>query len=270
MNINYRRIRRKYPDIITRRIVCNKLRRIAKITQIGMRKSSVKDQNLNKYDKFENALFDVEHALSMHAVSFCTFTASSIYDDEVINNFNDVIPKCHIYMIGYQPKVEVIKCLQESNVLILRMSIKGEEYDVKFDLPDGAELKEEDDIYYIQLNTGEQVWPDQTLIMKELNYLSNAVNFEVKYIGQSYGKDGSRNAVDRLIKHETLQKISLKGIPEGYRLSLLLLEVQPENMMITMFNPRAKNRDDGEKRIDNGLDKLYSTTEKEFHCMKRL
>jgi hypothetical protein len=37
--------------------------------------------------------------------------------------------------------------------------------------------------------------------------MSNHLTLEVLYIGQSYGKDGSRSAPDRLRNHETLQKI---------------------------------------------------------------
>lgn len=87
------------------------------------------------------------------------------------------------------------------------------------------------------------------------------MTFEVKYVGQAYGQDGSRNAVDRLLKHETLQKIALKGVPDGHQLTLLLLAVQPENQLFTVMNPFAKNKDGSGERIKAGLEKLYNTTE---------
>src|ERR1700744_6292950 len=89
------------------------------------------------------------------------------------------------------------------------------------------------------------------------------LNFDIQYIGQSYGSDGSRNALDRLRKHETLQKIALQGVPEGYRLELLLLEVVPATRVVTLFNPKAKNKTQGGQRIKAGLDKLFGTDEKE-------
>jgi len=46
-------------------------------------------------------------------------------------------------------------------------------------------------------------------------YVTKTIGFEVKYIGQAYGDAGSRNALDRLLKHETLQKIALNGAPNG-------------------------------------------------------
>lgn len=83
------------------------------------------------------------------------------------------------------------------------------------------------------------------------------------YVGQAYGKDGSRNALDRLLKHETLQKISVKGIPADRRLTLLMLEIEPANRLITIMNPQAENKQEGEKRIAAGLDKLFGTSDAE-------
>lgn len=99
--------------------------------------------------------------------------------------------------------------------------------------------------------------------MKRLAELMDPIKFEVKYVGQAYGQDGSRSAIDRLLKHETLQKIALKGVPQGYRITLLLLAIEPSNRMITSINPFAKNTQDGEARIQQGLSKFFNTTEQE-------
>jgi hypothetical protein len=78
-------------------------------------------------------------------------------------------------------------------------------------------------------------------MLTRLNSDSKSASFKVKYVGQAYGKDGSRSAVDRLLKHEMLQPIALDGAPEGYRITLLLLSIQPGNQLITVFNPFAKD-----------------------------
>jgi hypothetical protein len=96
-----------------------------------------------------------------------------------------------------------------------------------------------------------------------LNGEQDAIRFEVLYIGQAYGKDGSRNALDRLLKHETLQRISVKGVPTDRRLTLLMLEIVPGNRMITLMNPWAQNKEDGSARISAGLDKLFGTSDAE-------
>jgi hypothetical protein len=219
--------------------------------------------NSKKHDLFGNALFDVEHALGMYATSFCTIPAEGIYDKESLTPLMSVIKTCHIYLIGFVPKIDFVGAKQNSNKLSLIFSILDKEYILESDVPDGLTLNQDGELFYLGNEQGERFWPDESLIQTRLCHDSNAINFEVKYIGQAYGKDGSRNAIDRLLKHETLQKIALKGVPDGYQLTLLLLEVQPNNQLFTMFNPHAKNKDEDSSRIKAGLDKLYGTTEQE-------
>jgi len=105
--------------------------------------------------------------------------------------------------------------------------------------------------------------PPEVDIIYRLSREFRAVNFEVVYIGQSYGNNGSRNSVDRLTKHETLQKISLEGVPEGYEISIYMFPIEPDNRIITKINPHAKNKNKDSDRIKNGIKKLRSTTEAE-------
>lgn len=212
---------------------------------------------------FGKALFDVEHALGMYATSYCTLPAEGIYDREMLAPLMSVIESCHIYIIGFLPIIELVDAQQTGLKLSLRYSILGKIYNLESEIPDGLKLTQDGEHYFLQNNAGKRFWPKDIEIQSELSSKTNAVNFDVKYIGQAYGKDGSRNAIDRLLKHETLQKISLKGIPDGYRLTLLLLEVQPSNQLFTVFNPFAQNKDEGSERIKYGLDKLYGTTEQE-------
>ncbi|MDI5891096.1 hypothetical protein [Halomonas rhizosphaerae] len=208
-------------------------------------------------------LFDVEHSLSMYAVSYCTIPAECIYDKEALKPLMEVVETCHIYLIGLTPIIDLVDAKQESDLLTLMFKVAGKDVSLLFELPEGFDLKAEGDLLYIEDSNGHRSWPDESYIQAKLSEQTSSVNFEVKYIGQAYGKDGSRNAIDRLLKHETLQKISLKGIPEGYRLSLLLLAIQPNSQLFTMMNPFARNTDEGPARIRSGLDKLFNTTEQE-------
>lgn len=208
-------------------------------------------------------LFDVEHSLGMYAVSYCTIPAEYIYDKEALKPLMEVIETCHIYLIGLTPIIDLVDAKQESDLLTLGFKVAGKDFSLSFELPEGFNLKTEGDLLYIEDSNGHRSWPDENYIQAKLSEKTSFVNFEVKYIGQAYGKDGSRNPIDRLLKHETLQKISLKGIPTGYRLSLLMLAIQPNNQLFTMMNPFAKNTDEGPARIRAGLDKLFNTTEQE-------
>lgn len=223
-----------------------------------------KSQQFKKEDLFGRAIYDVEHALGMYALNFCTIPAEGIYDKDALAPLMSVIESCHIYLIGYTPIVSFIGAKQKNSKLNLEFTVGANEYIVTYDLPDdGVSLKRDGEFYYLENDSGQRYWPNESDMQVRLSSESNAVNFEVKYIGQAYGKDGSRNAVDRLLKHETLQKIALKGVPDGYRLTLLLLAIQPNNQLFTVMNPFAKNNDEGSQRIKSGLDKLFNTTERE-------
>lgn len=113
------------------------------------------------------------------------------------------------------------------------------------------------------LNVGVRYQFDDSAILEKLGSSGVKLDFDVQYIGQAYGDEGSRTAMDRLKKHETLQKISLEGVKAGHRLEVLLLEPVTANRVITVFNPKAENKEDGAGRISAGLDKLFGTTEKE-------
>ena len=225
-----------------------------------------KESNSSRHNNlFEGALFDVEHALVMHATSFCTFLAEEIYDSEKLASLNSVIETCHIYLIGYTPMIYFICARQEDDNLLMHMQfeILGNQHTLSYGIPKGLSLKHDRELAYLEDVDGRRHWPSDNKMQLILSAKSKAVTFDVKYVGQAYGQDGSRNPVDRLLKHETLQKIALKQAPSGYRLTVLLLAVQPDNQVITQMNPFAKNRCDGGERIKSGLDKLFNTTEPE-------
>lgn len=216
-----------------------------------------------KASMFGKAAFDIEHAIGMYATSYCTIPAEGIYEKHALDELNGVVEKCHIYLIGYTPRVSLVKAEQEGMTLRLHFEVLKKPYSLSYQLPEDLSLEQEGEDYFLQSSTGRRSWPNALEVQARLCDESNAIGFEVKYIGQAYGDGGSRNALDRLLKHETLQKIALKGAPDGHRITLLLLEIQSSNQLITMMNPYAKNTDAGPERITQGIDKLYNTSEAE-------
>ena len=216
-------------------------------------------------EQFKGAMYDVEHALGMYAYSYCILPAEAIYEEELLVLHQKVIQSCHIYMIGLLPNIEIEKASQKDGAFILTVSMLGRNYDLAWPIPNGAKLQHTECGFFLENESGEQFGPSQEMILQSLTRLSGGVPFEVQYIGQAYGQDGARNAIDRLRKHETLQKISLKGIPNGFHLSILLLEIQPNNQLFTVFNPWAEKRDEEESsaRIEAGFNKIRGTTEQE-------
>lgn len=199
----------------------------------------------------------------MHASDFCILPAEGIYDKEAVASIADVANRCHIYLIGYTPRVNLGAVTSADGKLFLHFEVLGKQHVLDFDMPEGLSLGEEDGDRFLVDSEGKRYWPDPVDIQRRLNQQSKAINFEVKYVGQAYGTEGSRSAIDRLLKHEKLQMIALKGAPDGYRINLLLLSIQTGNQLFTVINPFAKDLSAGEARIHQGLDKLFNTTEEE-------
>ena len=211
---------------------------------------------------FTGKKFDIEHALSMYATGFVLMPAFGIYEEEIVAQFKPRIASCHIYLIGTLPAVEAVDQRLENGKLVIGLLVGGTRHELAWPMPSGTKLVETDQGWFVEKDGG--YWaPSDEEMMRRLSNQQDAICFEVLYVGQAYGKDGSRNALDRLLKHETLQKISVKGIPADRRLTLLLLEIEPGNRLITFMNPWAANKIEGEKRIAAGLDKLFDTSDAE-------
>lgn len=141
--------------------------------------------------------------------------------------------------------------------------VLGKTYDLTWVVEEGVEAVETVDGRFLSQAGKLANLPSLDDCAIRLNREHGTGKFLVKYIGQAYGKDGSRNALDRLMKHEKLQEIAIKGVPEGYRFQVLMLALETGNTVVTMFNPHADDDSEGNKRISHGLDKLFGTTEKE-------
>jgi hypothetical protein len=215
-------------------------------------------------DIFDDKKFDVEHALNMYASSFVIMPAFGIYDEEILKRYESQIPSCHIYLIGLVPKVDFVGAKQDGNALVTYFEVLGERHDIRWPMEAGMSLVGGPESgWYVIDEAGRKSFPHQDTMMARLSNEKGAVNFEVLYIGQAFGENGSRSALDRLKKHETLQKIAVQGVPDGFTLTLLMLEIVPANRMFMMFNPWAQDNEHGDERISNGLDKLFNTNEAE-------
>lgn len=208
--------------------------------------------------------FDVEHALSMYSQSFVAVPAFAIYEDEMLKPMAEQIRKCHIYLVGILPKVEIADMKLQSDHLVMGFEVVGNRHELSIPVPSGVTLSGSVETGPILTDTaGRSFAPDEQKLIAKLRSKLGIFKFEILYIGQAFGEDGSRSALDRLKKHETLQKIAIQGTPPGYALNILMLQIVPDNRMIMSFNPFAKDQNDSDQRIKNGLDKLFDTNEAE-------
>lgn len=212
---------------------------------------------------FANAMVDVEHAMGMYAFDSYIIFAEEIYDKNALDPLRSVIDSCHVYLIGYTPAIRFLDARQDGDQLEINFSVANFTYAISIDLPKGLFLTQRDGRSILEDDSGKTYWPNDELLKSTLEEQAGTLKFEVKYVGQAYGKDGSRNAIDRPLKHETLQKIAIKGVPEGYRLTILILAVQPNNQLFTVMNPFTKNKDDDGRKIRAGFDNIFNTTKQE-------
>lgn len=218
---------------------------------------------MNNFMGFEGAAFDIENALNLYADGFVTFSANQLYEEDLVEYYGSQLEKCHIYIIGVAPKINFCRYEGLDKSVDFVYELDGVECSVRYEIPEGYVFEENDGIGYLINKGGRRIYPDQSQLFIDLGRSVGGINFEVKYIGQSYGKEGSRNAVDRLLKHETLQKMAVQGVPEGKQIVLLLLSIHEDNRVVTIMNPRAKNSSKGSARIDAGLRKMFDTSESE-------
>lgn len=214
---------------------------------------------------FDDVEFDVEHALMMHAARYVHMHAKDIYEEEVLDHFKEEIKNCHIYIIGASPKLKFIRASECVGIVSCCYEMLGRRYDISLPLPKGARFTF-DSLGGVALENKnfQRFWFNSEAIYYEISKQYGSIDCEVLYVGQAYGKDGRRNAVDRLKKHETLQKIALSGIPEGRFLHLFLIQVNKSSRLCTVFNPHAKNKEQGGERIEAGIDFAFDVSEAEL------
>lgn len=209
---------------------------------------------------FTNRLFDVEHALNVHAYSYVTMPPQGIYNEDFLRTHAELLSRCHIYFIGYSPHIELAEPKQSGRNLDIEFHVAGEKRVVTHPLPDKWNLHFEGEKFWLENDEGRRGFPSSEELTRRLHQLE-PLPFDVLYIGQAFGKEGERHAVDRLINHEKLQRIAIEEIPEGKRLQLILVEIQPATRMFTVFNPKADKKDEDGTRIGMALDSLFDTTE---------
>lgn len=209
---------------------------------------------------FSGKLFDVEHAINIYAYSYMTLPPHEIYNKKALAKHSELISNCHIYIVGLIPRLELKDIGESEGNIEFRLEVGGEPKSVSLPLPEGATLRGDGETNWVELANGQKVAPRNEALAFLLNR-QEPIPFDVLYIGQAYGEDGNRNAIDRLTKHETLQKIALTENDKNSQIQVLILEIQPQNRMHVLFNPWADEIDDDGTRVTNALDSLFETTE---------
>lgn len=195
-------------------------------------------------------------------------TAYQIMSDGVLNEGQDQVDKCHIYIIATRPNAYFIADSLKHDGKILSgqicYKISGKENlvdfnDVPFELSDGA-IEIRCDYPFRELwtynATGEPIrYLAATHFASILGVqnLDGVLNrFEVQYVGQAIGQ-GNRSAQQRLTSHSTFQKIlalSAHATPDN-EIVVFMLQFDHEQVFASM-DGRATGAiadDSNEKRL---------------------
>jgi len=116
-----------------------------------------------------------------------------------------------------------------------------------------TELKIIDDKNEVYFETSASI-----LITTLSNRIKDYLNLEVLYVGQSYGENGERTAIERLVSHSTLQEIymdCLQHYPDN-EILLILWNFQPT--LLTSFDGVTKNYQTSMQEDTNHINTILS------------
>lgn len=204
-------------------------------------------------------LNSLENGLGMYASSFCTMSAESLYDSSVLSSFRSILDISHIYLIGYVEEVKFRSVKDCNNRFEAIYDVCGEQMLIEGKFPEGFNLIKTEDNFHFKNAEGEST---SLNVLEHLKSLGKAT-FHIEYIGQAFGKNGSRKAYDRLINHETLLQISIKGVPKGYALQLMTLPIERNSHHYVRIDPKAENHDNSFERYSKGAKKVLNLSDSE-------
>ncbi|MDA5556135.1 hypothetical protein [Shimia sp. MMG029] len=208
---------------------------------------------------FEHLKNQIEHSLGLHANSYVTFPANMLYDQGALETYKDDLDRCHIYLVGWCEPVNVKSLRKVGKKVVIVADIGAEERIAELDTFTDARLDQPSDNDFCTAEGASVFF--RGIHPSALHELGGQP-FEVVYVGQAFGKNGERKAIDRLLEHKKLQEISLKGDAKGRQLTLLLLEVSTQKLF-TVITPKIQDDEISDVQIQNGIDKLHGTSEAE-------
>ncbi|QMW04521.1 hypothetical protein [Spirosoma foliorum] len=193
--------------------------------------------------------------------------------------FNDQ-SKCHIYFILKRPRTTIngsyFKFNDDYFELEVEIQIKNRFINrlLKIDNPyksKNAKLITDYPYNYFEIQTEEHNFAFKTGALldyiQQINPIKDdLLDYEILYIGQSYGEAGNRTAIDRLISHSTLQKIYNEAIikhPDS-EIWLMLSSFAQTNISSTngQITARTENESLDRERFINFMDTKFSEQQK--------
>lgn len=179
----------------------------------------------------------------------------------------------HIYMVLRRPKITVdiktVTFTEDTFEATFKKQVKDKFIDVKVksqNLLGSPDIKMICNYPYTEYeiednNSGEIIANGKcALLLKSMGtqYWKH-LDLEVLYVGQSYGKDGSRTASDRLKSHSTLQGIYSEAIRNSPDQDIWLFLGTFTTMLLGSFDGRSKNYETTIKQDSDHISRVTTT-----------
>lgn len=194
-----------------------------------------------------------------------------LLQQERLSAIDDAGIEPHIYMIGRRPRImldpDSVRITESRVTGMFRKQIRDSVEEIPFDVPNLMGTKEvtmESSYPYTEYRTiregGEVVGGGKcALLMASFGpSFWEHLDFEVLYVGQAYGTDGSRKAGDRLKRHETLQGIYSEAIGRNPDQEIWILVGTFEPLLLSSFDGITKNYATSEKEDSEHLSRVLS------------
>jgi len=221
-----------------------------------------------------NYRFGVETFLLMYLNQF-QFVLG--YDLENYGKSDEVFTKdnpCNIYFILRRPKVTIdpnsvkikgnkadfgliIHHPTEGGVIKMGVELKKAKSELEFNTEYPYNLFTFSDKEGVLLGARPSTLIDSFQVQDNLDL--STLDYEILYIGQAYGKDGKRTALDRLSAHETVQKIythSLTQNPDS-DIWFLLTNFEQQSMLMAAGANLIKVNKENSKTEKKKLEHLF-------------
>lgn len=194
-----------------------------------------------------------EFAINMCLDKMIILQQSELSQVGSLNYFDKQSP-CHIYFIGKRPRVIIDKDIFNVTEDYIEMNFKIQREDKWEELPlkienkfmdSKVELRTKYPYNMFEIFVNEEIFTVakvSTFLQEVLQYSNknNFLDFEVLYIGQSYGVEGARTAPDRLVNHSTLQGIYAEAMSNNPDSEIWLALTSFSQINLTMFDGRMK------------------------------
>ena len=192
-----------------------------------------------------------EFGIHVNATAICVVTQNQLNNRDAIVKVLGPDFRPHIYMICRRPRVYIDPetfVVGPDTVkinLVKQMGYERESFSLEVPNQLGPDIRLRTEYPYTEfwidgVNGENLMHATVAAFMADIGLHGEDLDLEVLYVGQSYGKDGDRNAIDRLQAHATLQSIYSEAVRRSPDKEIWLVLLSFERYLIGSLDGSEK------------------------------